>query len=144
MRRLVAAALALGALAACGGDDDTGVIAPTVVTLPSTTATTARTAPPTTGGPLIPQSPAADPGTAANALIAAWRDGNQLAALTIADQPAVDVLFAIPVEAPQARGCNQGGADPTYCVYRLQAGELQLRVGRRASGWIVVGAILGT
>jgi hypothetical protein len=76
--------------------------------------------------------------------MSAWQAGDAGFAALVADPPAVAALFAIPAESFEARGCNAGDADPTYCVYRLDAGELQLRITRRGDGWIVAGAILGS
>jgi hypothetical protein len=138
----VIAACAAFAISACGGDTGPGTAPTTAATVASTTSTPTTAA--TTTSVSVPQAPAPTVQAAADALLGAWRAGNHLAALTAADKAAVDVLFAIPPEAGEARGCNASGADPSYCVYRLSAGELQLKVSKRGDGWIVSGAILGS
>jgi hypothetical protein len=138
---VVAAGAAL-AIAACGGDSGQSTASTTAAPVATTTSTPTTAA--TTTSVTVPQAPAPSVQAAADALLGAWRAGNQLAALTAADKAAVDVLFAIPPETGEARGCNASGADPSYCVYRLSAGELQLRVSKRGDGWIVSNAILGS
>ncbi len=101
------------------------------------------TLPPTTAA--FPPAPQPSPEAAARAVIAAWQAGDRAAADQVATVSAADALFAIPPVPASGRGCNQGGTDPTYCVYRTDAGELQLRIGRAGdAGWVVTGAILGT
>jgi hypothetical protein len=143
---IVATAVAVGLTGACSDSGGGATVGPqTVVTQTATTGVvTTPTTVATTTSVTIPQTPQPTPAAAADGLLNAWRAGNGLAALTVADKAAVDVVFAIPPEAGQSRGCNSSGADPSYCVYRLSAGELQLRVSKRGDGWIVSGAILGS
>ena len=105
---------------------------------PPTTA--ARTTTPET----VPLSPVESPQAAATMFVNAWRDGNVLAALTIALPAAVDAVFAAGEPGSlENRGCNHPPADsPVYCVYRTKVGELQVRARPRPDGWIVDQAIL--
>lgn len=124
-------------LAACGDDGDD----PTIEE-PSTTAATApETQPPTTPPPPIPQ---ADAQALVTQLLDAWQAGDQGSAYLLADAAAVTTLFAIPPEAPQPRGCNEPGANVNItCVYRISAGELQVRAAPRGDGYVVDFVFLG-
>ena len=81
---------------------------------------------------------------AATRFVNAWRDGNRLAAQSIAVPAAVDAVFSAgDPGSPQSRGCNSPPADsPVLCVYKTAAGELQIRVQPGSDGWIVDQAIV--
>ena len=77
---------------------------------------------------------------AAARLLAYWSAGDTNGARTIAEQDAIDVLFAIPVASPENRGCNQGSEGPRYCVYRINDVEVQFKMDQLAeygTGWVV-------
>lgn len=139
MRRWVAGA-GLALLVGCGASSDAGsdTTTTTSTTLPPSTVTL----PPTTT--VVPAAPQPTPGAAAEVVIAAWQAGDRSAALQVATAAAVDALFAIQATSVSARGCNQGGTDPSYCVYRTDVGELQLKLTVAGGGWIVADAFLGT
>ena len=138
MRGWLAAALV--ALAACGGGDQSTptTVAPTTTSVQPTTLTLATT---TT---VLPPAPQASPDAAADAVIGAWRAGDRDGALQVGTVAAVDELFAIAATSVQARGCTVGGADPSYCVYRTDVGELRLRLSVAGEGWILTDVVLGT
>lgn len=142
MRRLwvglVLVAATVGACSSEGGDSSSA----TTAAVPVTTAapTTSTTAAPV-------QTPLPTGEEAVDALLAAWRNGDRPAALAVASITAVDALFAIAPETGQARGCNAGGVNVNIqCVYRLDAGELQVRAAPNAdgSGYLVDFVILGS
>jgi hypothetical protein len=92
---------------------------------------------------VLPAQPADTPVDAAGALIAAWRAGDRDAALAIAVPAAVDALFSTEPGAVEDRGCNEPPPEtPVLCVYRTDAGELQLRMSPVPGGWIVEQALL--
>jgi hypothetical protein len=145
--RLLLVASVVGAGACSSGSGDAAV---TTTTVPPTVLTTQPPSTPTSPATLsttsstVAQVPRPSPLEAATALLDAWRAADRIAALSVADLVAVDTMFFIPVQPAESRGCNQGATDPTYCVYRLEAGELQLKVGKAGEGWLVRGVILGT
>lgn len=148
MRRAVL--IAVVAVAACAGSDD--AVQPTTTATNSTipaavTSTTTTTAPTTTASTTPPPTPRPSAREAVDYLLGAWRAGDRVGALTVAEPAAVDSLFAIPPETPESRGCNEpppGLGAPTYCVYRLNAGELQVRAAEREGGYIVDLVVLGS
>jgi hypothetical protein len=79
------------------------------------------------------------PVDAVNQFVAAWRNGDRDAALTIAVPDAVDTVFgAGDPGSVQNRGCNAPPADsPVLCVYKTTPGELQVRAILTPVGWIV-------
>jgi hypothetical protein len=93
---------------------------------------------------VVPAAPQATPDAAASAVIAAWKAGDRGSAAQVATAAAVDALFAQPPDGVVARGCMQGAADPRYCVYRTDAGELQLKLTMGGGGWYVLDAVFGT
>lgn len=135
------AAVLIGGCSDEGGDegatgDTASVGATTSTTVPATVTTVAPV-----------QTPLPSGQEAVDALLGAWRAGDRPAALTVASVEAVDALFAIVPETGQARGCNGGDANPNIqCVYRLDAGELQVRAAPTAdgSGYLVDFVILGS
>ena len=133
------AAVVVGALAfiACGSDAAPRSDAASSSAPPTTTA-------PTTTPETVPLSPAESAQVAATTFVNAWRDGNRLAALTIALPAAVDAVFAAGEPGSlENRGCNRPPMDsPVYCVYRTTIGELQVRAQPGPDGWIVDQAIL--
>jgi len=129
-----------------GCADDEDVAPPTTdapTTQPATTTTLATTTTPTTE--LQARTPRATAREAVDVLLLAWGAGDRDLAADVADQRAVDALFAVAPEPPEDRGCNEppaGGA--TYCVFRLVAGELQIRATPRGGGFVVDFVILGS
>jgi hypothetical protein len=134
------AALTLLAIPACGSSGSGAAVDTTATT---TAPTTTTTVPPSTTTTVPPQ-PQATPAAAAARLIDAWHAGDRVTGLAVASPTAVDVVFGIPPGTMQARGCNQSGVSPSYCVYRTSAGELQLKLTNDGPGWLVADAILGT
>jgi hypothetical protein len=143
-RVLVALAATMVLLGACadegGGGDATGATrAPVSTAVPAAPTTATTVAPPLT--PLPTGEEAVD------ALLERWRAGDRPGALQVASATAVDALFAIAPETGQARGCNAGGANINVsCVFRLGAGELQVRAAPTAdgAGFVVDFVILGS
>ena len=141
MYRAVAVAAALVLLASCGSDRATAPPASSssqattsTTTSTTTTTTTTTTAPPAT----VPLSPAPSPSDAAATFVKAWRNGNRLLAATVAVEAAVDAAFGVgDPGSVQDRGCNQPPQPPVLCVFRTDAGELQLRIRPEGDGWIV-------
>jgi hypothetical protein len=100
-------------------------------------STTTTAAPTTTTAPVV-QVPQPTGRDAVDALLGDWQAGDRAAALAVADPTAVDALFAVPVAPTEDRGCTQPGANPNVqCVFRLPAGELQVRAVPRAGGFVV-------
>src|SRR4029079_10304145 len=86
-RRAVTVAIAVLVVACSGGS---GTAASTSTTTTSSTTTTQTTTVP----PTVPLSPAGSAQEAATRFVEAWRDGNQLAASTIAVPAAVQAAFS--------------------------------------------------
>jgi hypothetical protein len=128
--------------AGCSGNSPP-VAQPTVpsIAAPSTTATTSTLPATTVYQPSAPQ-PSQD--KAGAHLVAAWRAGDQAAALTDATPAAVSAVFAQPFPAGgvQARGCSTPVAGPASCIYRILAdgSALQLSAVTVAGGWVVTAA----
>jgi hypothetical protein len=143
--RALTVALALLA-AGCGDEDEPAATTSTSTTTTTTTATTttSTTAAPTTTTTLpLPAAPRPTPREAVDAFLGSWRFGDRAGALAVAEPDAVEVLFAVPPEAPEDRGCNEPPpGSPTACVFRLAAGELQVRTAEIPGGFIVDFAIL--
>src|SRR5687767_883617 len=115
--------MSIAALLGGCGDDGVGAGSPTTAlptTAPPPTTAPVVTLPPKTAA--FPPAPQPTPEAAASIAIAAWRAGDRAAADQVATAAAADALFAVPVGRASGRGCNQGGTDPTYCVYRTDAG----------------------
>src|SRR5438874_6937633 len=139
-RRVVAVTAAVAVAAACSSGSGTATRTTTTTTTSTTSTTTTTTTEPVT----VPLSPAASAKDAATRFVNAWRDGNRLAAQSIAVPAAVDAVFSAgDPGSPQSRGCNSPPADsPVLCVYKTAAGELQIRVQPGSDGWIVDQAIV--
>lgn len=135
-RRVAAICALVLAATACTSDD---AAAPVASQSSAATTTTATTVPAT-----VPLAPEASPSEAATTFVNAWRDGNHLAALTIALPAAVDAVFAAGDPGPpESRGCNRPPGDgPVLCVYKTRVGELQVRLQPGPAGWIVDQAIV--
>jgi hypothetical protein len=128
---------------ACGSDDGGAKASASSSAGASTTTSSTSTTTPPPPTTVLPAQPADFPTDAARRAIAAWRSGDRDAALSIAVQAAVDVLFAADPGVIEDRGCNQPPPDtPVLCVYRTGAGELQLRMVPVPGGWIVEQALL--
>lgn len=134
---------AAGVAGACGGDGGRGAGDGA-----STTAAPATTVAPTTSTTAAPPSePRATGREAIDALLERWRAGDRAGALAVAAPDAVEALFAVPPEPGQARGCNDAGPNVTVqCVFRLGAGELQVRAAPTpdGAGFLVDLVILGS
>jgi hypothetical protein len=132
----------------CSSDDQPSTVGTaSSVTATTAAATNASGSSSTTTTVTVPQAPAPSAQEAAATFVNAWRDGNQLLALTIADQKAVDAVFAAGAPGRiQSRGCNAPvqPESPVLCVYRTDAGEVQVRIQPRPDGWIVDQAIVST
>lgn len=137
MIRRAAVVMCAVAFLGCSSDNKPTAQSSPLSSAPQTT--TATTVPAT-----VPLSPAASPTEAATSFVNAWREGNRLAALTIALPAAVDAVFAAGEPgSPQNRGCNHPPADTlVLCVYKTGVGELQVRLQPRPDGWIVDQAIV--
>src|SRR3954453_1075329 len=136
------AAVMMGVVVLFGCSSDPSTIAGHSSPPPTSTSTTTTTP---TVPVTVPISPASSPTEAATKFASAWRDGNQLAALTIALPSAVQSVF--DAGAPgftENRGCNRPPPDsPVLCVYRTAIGELQVRVQPQPDGgWVVDQAIV--
>lgn len=109
----------------------------------TSTTLAATTSTPTTEARAVTPRPTAR--AAVDTLLLAWLSGDRALAADVADARAVDALFAIAPEQGEDRGCNDPPAGgPTYCVFRLQAGELQIRATPREGGFVVDFVILGS
>jgi hypothetical protein len=105
-------------LAACGKDSPAvdGAGTATTVAAPTTTTTVAK-------------GHFAAPLEAANHLMAAWKAGDETAALQGASQDAVVSLFEHEYSQYQSRGCDAPGQLGSDCNYRLaQAGGVRIHV----------------
>ncbi len=130
----VAAALLTAGCSSSGTVKASGTtVAPTTVTVAPTTTTMPAT---TLYRPSAPQ-PSRE--AAASHLVAAWRGGDQAAALADATPAAVSALFAHPYPkgAPQFRQCSQAVAGPSFCDYRVDNALLDLSVVMVPGGWSV-------
>jgi hypothetical protein len=139
---VVALMVGLLLLASCSSDGSSaGAANQTASTVPSTASTTTTTAPTTTTIPIVPVG---TPTEAANAFITAWRNGDPVAASSIATAAAVQTAFGGGEPGHvENRGCNSPPVDgPVLCVYRTDPGELQLRIQPTPAGWFVDQAIL--
>ena len=132
------AAVTIGVIVLIGCSSDSSTITDRSSSPPTTSTTTTTTVPVT-----VPITPAASPTEAATRFANAWRDGNQLAALTIALPSAVQSAFAAGAPGfTENRGCNRPADGPVLCVYRTAIGELQIRVQPQPDGWVVDQAIV--
>jgi hypothetical protein len=140
MIRRAAVVVCVVAFIGCSSDtthrsDGSSSSAPTTISVTTTAPTTTTT---------VPLSPADSPQAAAAAFVNAWRNGDRVAALTIAIAAAVDAVFTAGEPGSlQNRGCNRPPDEgPVLCVYRTSVGELQVRTQPRPDGWIVDQAIV--
>jgi len=86
----------------------------------------------------IALQPQPDPGSAAGALIDAWKAGDEAGAATVAPADAVQALFAVGMPSSvEARGCSDAKYDPAQCVFRTDVGEVQIRTTMQGDGWVV-------
>jgi hypothetical protein len=112
---LAVLAVALLPLAACGKDSDASART-TTTPAPTTTTTVAK-------------GHYASPLEAANHLMAAWKAGDEAAALASGTRAAVDALFEHEYSQYQSRGCDAPGQLGSDCNYRLaQAGGVRIHV----------------
>lgn len=139
----------LASAVACGDDDGgAGEVPPPTTAAPTTVVETTTTVRATTSTPTTEaqaRTPRSTAREAIDTLLLAWQAGDRQLAADVADARAVDALFAIAFEEREDRGCNdppEGGA--TYCVFRLDAGELQIRAAARDGGFVVDFVILGS
>lgn len=141
MRRpfLVLIALSSILLGACSTSSSTTTpttsIAPPTTTPPSTQAPTTTTPPKATRGATSSAQAAAD-------LVSAWESHDHKAAAQIADAHGVEGIFATPDPAMWIRGCTTDDAiDQGGCVYRTEAGLVQINTEHRSIGWVVTSAV---
>lgn len=149
---LLAAALCLVPLAACGDDGggsggkgdgaqkptvDVGATATvTVATTPTTTPTT-----PTTTAPAAPVG-RPDPHEAAKVLYDAWKASDRVTAATVADSTAVDSMWqTAPGDYKLYNKCNTGEFGSSACLYRGAPGTIQFAMEQRDTAWVVVEAV---
>jgi hypothetical protein len=138
MHRAAAALVAALLLASCGSDSAPKPTALSSSQALTTTSTTTSTTTTSTTVATVPLSPAPSASDAATTFVNAWRQGNQLLAGTIALPAAVDAVFSAGEPGSvQNRGCNEPPQPPVLCVYKTDAGELQLRIRPQDDGWIV-------
>jgi hypothetical protein len=84
-------------------------------------------------------APTADPQTYAETLFTAWANNDPTAAATVADQAAIDSLFATPSSEAAAytfSGC-EGAAGSIFCTWTRPGAQLAMTV-RDASGGLPV------
>ncbi len=101
----------------------------------STTSTTSSTSTSSTSTPATP----ADPQAYAQTLFDAWAAGNRAAAAPVADQAAIDSLFATPSSEAAAytfSGC-EGAAGSIFCTWTRAGAQLAMTV-RDATGGLPV------
>lgn len=117
----------------------------------------AATAVPTTGGPTTTASTPTTPPTvdtvpgpagtpepqqAADALYAAWKAGDRVAAGTVAEPIAVDGVFAAaPGDYQLYNKCNTGEFGQSSCLFRGDPGTIQFNMKQIDGSWVVTGAI---
>lgn len=135
-------ALALG-LAACGASNDDGKAPGTAsigepATVEKTSSTTGPPATTTTAGP----AGLAEADRAAAALYTAWKADDRTAAAAVAEQTAVDGIWAsAPGDYALYNRCNTGEFDGAGCLYRGSAGTIQFSMEKRDALWVVVEAV---
>jgi cytoskeletal protein RodZ len=104
----------------------------------STSTSTSTTASSSTSSTTAPVTPA-DPQAYAEALFSAWQADDRATAATVADQAAIDSLFATPsseAAAYQFSGC-QGAAGSIFCTWTRAGAQLAMTV-RDATGGLPV------
>lgn len=133
-------------------DSDSPTTSSTSSSRSSTTSTTAAgdstTSSTAAGGSSTSSTvPDADPQSYAVALFNAWAAGDQASAASVADQTAIDSLFASPSSEASAysfSGC-QGAAGSIYCTWTRPGGQIAMQV-RDATGGLpvqVIGVTIG-
>jgi flagellar basal body-associated protein FliL len=104
----------------------------------SSTSSTTTTSSASTSSTSVP-TPPADPQAYAQTLFTAWSNNDRTAAATVANQTAIDSLFATPSsDAPSwaFSGC-QGAAGSIFCTWTRAGGQLAMTV-RDATGGLPV------
>lgn len=136
------AAAAVIVLVALTGCSSGGSSARPPTTAPTVAATTTTAMPTTTV--YQPSSPQKTQDAAAAHLVAAWKAGDRVSALTDATPAAVDSTFAQPYPAGgvQFRSCSNAVAGPSFCDYRIFAtgALLELSVSMTPGGWEISAA----
>jgi hypothetical protein len=133
--------LALALLAACNSSGSPP--SPTTAAPPPAASSTAAPPSPTTTVAATTTTealvPVGSPDAAANALLAAWRQGDRVAAGRIATPDAVAALFfALHPQSFSDRGCQDPLAGRSACAFGVGAGLVQLQtVMALAGGWYV-------
>jgi hypothetical protein len=107
----------------------------------STTAPTTTTTAPTTTT-TIPAPVGLDtPKAAAERLYSAWKAGDRNGALTVAEPAAVDGIFAAaPGNYSLYSGCDTAEFSDSGCLYRGDAGTIQVTMAKRGTLWVVITA----
>ena len=100
-------------------------------------ATTTSSVPPTSSGPTSSTTPAALPTTPegfAAALVAAWHANSEDMARQVADQFAIDSLFAVPYAEPVTFVECSGAAGSTICKYTAPSVTILIQVRNLTGG----------
>jgi hypothetical protein len=103
-------------------------------TTSSSTSTTASTT--TTSSTLVPPPPSGDPQAYAETLFQAWANNDRTAAASVANQAAIDALFATPSTEAAAYTFSscEPGAGNLYCSWTRPGGQLLITVNDGTGG----------
>lgn len=136
----------------CSSKSDGGSSAPRTktslappATLDATSTTdasgaTSTTAAPTTASP-PPPAGAATPELAAQRLYDTWKAGDRDGASGVAEPTAVDGIWsAAPGDYRIYSGCDTGEFNDSGCLFRGDAGTIQVTMERRGDAWVVIEA----
>jgi len=147
-RLLAAGALALlltGVAVGCSSESDQKATMTDVDKSARMEASTTTTkAPATTTAPVATTAPApvgaATPADATAALYAAFQAGDKAAAAKVAEQPAIDAVFAaVPGPYEPYRGCDTGEFGTSGCLYRDRSTNhtIQFDLEKVGDAWVV-------
>lgn len=137
--------------AACSSDDEEATNGPTtpasilppksVTSIPSGSSTTTR--PATTSTTAAPPVGAPDAATAAQTLYDAWVANDKVTASRVAEQAAIDAVWAaVPGPYQLYRGCDTGEFETGGCLFRDRTTNhtIQVDLTKRDGMWVVTGA----
>jgi cytoskeletal protein RodZ len=144
---LIVVVVALIAAAAAGwwfflrddhSSSSTSTSSSTIRSSSSSSASTSSTASSSTSSTTTPTT-AADPQAYAETLFSAWAAGDRTAAATVADQTAIDSLFAAPSSEAAAYTFSscEGAAGSIFCTWTRAGAQLAMTV-RDATGGLPV------
>ncbi len=144
--RLLAAltvAVVVLAAAGCSSSSNSSSTTTTGKTEIGDAATVSSTMAPTTTAPTTTITPVPTgldtPKAAAERLYSAWKANDRAGALTVAEPIAVDAMFAsAPGDYRLYSGCDTGEFAESGCLYRGDAGTIQLTMEKRAALWVVI------